>query len=712
MVDIETALKQIQTARYGKDVRASIHDSIEQIWKTYNGDLSVISVQPGQQDYSNLNSVTQLKSNRIYEIQKGVTNSKSLDLPAFAKNHHCQLLKYTSRPLASDRNGWSVYILNVYPNSGESFRTYIAVGWENATNLKKTDWRQLTDNKVLESVVRTYETVYISADDVAKYGDYSKWPLNRIYKIGASTNNTDVTLLPQGGSGLLVHMGNVTGDSWGSFDIYMSDGDTKTGKHNRTWIRFAVNGYTPNVGWVPLAFSDVTNYVNNAFVESVGDISKWIPNQSYKVAAEVPVDKSSLAVQASSVVVKFGLPNRLGYRPNDPWGWSALQYALVNNKVRVYGCMGIVSGSDSRPVWVELTSGADSGRLKYDDDIALPSTINIMAGHELPIYFDTLSRYDESTNLWKISLTGVDVPAFKRNELCLTWTPGDSATNTSMTVSHVSQSDLSTVQSKTIQIHVNHKVTKKITKGILIMGDSITDDNYTAQEVYKLLTADGDFSYNMIGTRGPADGKHEAHSGWGWWNFLDKKSTNPFYNESTGKVDIKSYCRRNNLAYVDYFLVNLGTNHLTQGSKAHTSEDSDIKNTVNLAKRFIDILLNADTGFPNCKVGIAMIPTGAEYFFRPYWSSEVFKISANTLNHAYLDAFDNGKYKSNITCFALGSYLNRRYAFPYTESACSKRFNETVIKYTDHVHPSERGRRALAEGYYNQIRAWISEDAK
>ena len=347
---------------------------------------------------------------------------------------------------------------------------------------------------------------------------------------------------------------------------------------------------------------------------------------------------------------------------------------------------------------------------RYDEDIALPSTINVMADHEFDVYYDTLSRYDRSSNLFKISISGKDVPTVKRNEMCFSWTPSAGDSNTTMTVDRLDTLTLQPVETKVVELKVNKKVSSKLTKGILIIGDSITDDNYTAKEVYDLLRADGDININMIGTRGPSDGKHEAHSGWNWDSFLNTSSENPFYDQSSRSINIKKYCSSHGFADIDYFLVNLGTNHITQGKTAYTST-AQLLNVIESAKRFITHLLDPETGFPNCKVAIGLIPTGAEYFFRAYWSSEVFKMSANTLNHAYLEAFDNGAWKQNVVAMALGSYLNRRYAFPHTEEPISSRFNETCITYTDHVHPDARGRRSLADAYYNQIRGWMTEDA-
>lgn len=440
-------------------------------------------------------------------------------------------------------------------------------------------------------------------------------------------------------------------------------------------------------GHVPFAFYDKDkNFIE---IELAKDSNDKLYNKYW---VDVPENAEYLLV--SDVRTNSDTP----YDENGLWGSYVILFGMRGDETTLI------------PPFPEIPSNSFTDYKDYDKDIALPSAINVMADHEFDVYYDTLSRYDCSSNLFKIKVNGKDTPTVKRNAMCFSWTPSDSDSDTVMTIERRNPLDFSVSETKQVSLKVNKKVSSHLTKGILIIGDSITDDNYTAKEVYDLLRADGDITVNMIGTRGPSDGKHEAHSGWNWDSFIAKNSSNPFYDSDSGTINIKKYCSKHGFANVDYFLANLGTNHISQGENAYTSVDQ-LQHPVDSAKKFLTYLLDETTGFPNCKVALALIPTGAEYFFRAYWSSEVFKMSANTLNHAYLEAFDNGAWKPNVTMMALGSFLNRRYAFPHTESPISSRFSETCITYTDHVHPDARGRRSLADAYYNQIRGWMTEDA-
>ena len=452
---------------------------------------------------------------------------------------------------------------------------------------------------------------------------------------------------------------------------------------------------------------------------------RYVPdNRVFGQSYPIPVKGGMIIAVSGSYAQSYDFPNIVGFdkhdnpvefwkvnKQSDPITWDSMNVVDDNvTHIRVQ-CQWNNRATNTMlfpTVWI-LTCGKepdDIPQRDLSDDIALPSKVQAMKGHQLVIYKDTLSRYDGRANSYKLSSSGGPVNFDSNgNEMCWKTTPTDTG-DSSVTIQSIGDTYPSDKGKKTFTVHVNDKIAKRITRNIMIIGDSITDDNYTAQEVSNLLKADNDFDFSMVGTRGPADGLHEAHSGWTWWSFLDKNG--PFGNPWS----LKNYVSSNNLQRPHYVLINLGTNHLTQGDTMQTDGNSTIQNTINAAKQFLTKMLDPDTGYSDLRIAIGLICTGAEHFDNyVQWNSQVFKYSANALNHAYLDEFDNGKWNSSVTCFALGSYLNRRYAFPYVEEAVSSRYSEKVIRYQDHVHPNERGRRSLADAYYAQIRGWLSEDA-
>lgn len=360
-----------------------------------------------------------------------------------------------------------------------------------------------------------------------------------------------------------------------------------------------------------------------------------------------------------------------------------------------------------------------SYRSAYDNDgisdIAIPTVVHCMEGHQLSCYYDSLSRFEGSENLYRFVYSTDDAgTTIKRNELCWNYTPGADISDLAMTVYRLNRVDASTQEAKDITIKVNHPLTTPITKNVCLLGDSLVDNNYLAKEVWDLLDADGDCTINHIGTRGGTGNEHEGRSSWSWYRYLQgddyANRSNAFWNTDDDCLDFQWYCKQNGYDGIDYMLIALGTNDVTQGTTAYRTFAS-LSTIISRAKQFVDILLSEDRGFPNCKVGIGLIGPGADYGYLISTSMYTFRKSANTLNQLYMETFDNGAYHKNVTCFSHGMMTNRKYAFPYSDEPISDRYSETSRTITNSVHPSARGYQAWADGYYNMIRGFLTEDS-
>ena len=349
-----------------------------------------------------------------------------------------------------------------------------------------------------------------------------------------------------------------------------------------------------------------------------------------------------------------------------------------------------------------------------EDDIVTPSHWDCMEGRQLSIFFDCLSRHDGKENLYVLA-RGTNAPSLTRNEYCMNYTPTKDSTDFALTVRRLDEDDCHTVSSKPVQVRVHHKLKDKLTKNICICGDSLVDNGSVATEVYRLLAEDNDCVIHPLGTRGPEGGKHEGRGSWTFARYLADTDyagkTNAFWDKIKGRLDFQKYCETNGYEGIDYFLIALGTNDVSQGTTLYRTE-AEVQKFVDQAKQFIDALLDKETGFPNCKIGIGLCGPGSDYSYQCGSSMGIFHMSINTLNLALIKAFDAGKYHKNVTCFAHGLRTDRRLAFPYSDKPVTNRFTETSRTLTNSIHPSGRGYQAWADGYYCQIRAWLTEDSK
>lgn len=121
------------------------------------------------------------------------------------------------------------------------------------------------------------------------------------------------------------------------------------------------------------------------------------------------------------------------------------------------------------------------------------------------------------------------------------------------------------------------------------------DRAQVATEVYRLLEEDGDCEIGQIGTRGPSNGRHEGRGSWKWKDYLGNTSlagkTNAFWDTETNRLDFQKYCATNGFEGIDYFLIALGTNDVSQGSTLYRTE-AEVQKFVDYAKRGMTLARN------------------------------------------------------------------------------------------------------------------------
>lgn len=403
------------------------------------------------------------------------------------------------------------------------------------------------------------------------------------------------------------------------------------------------------------------------------------------------------------------------------WYQNRLWYPHIDPTVKitfngtVYNAGDLFKTNDEafvgKPVLNYVAEAVQSGIVRDSlGDIVTPSHWDCMEGRQFSMFYDCLSRYEGRENLYRVT----NGKSLTRNEFCLNYTPAAADTDFSVNVIRLNAETMETAEQKSVKVRVHHKLKKTLAKNICICGDSLVDNNHVATEIFRLLADDGDCTVTQVGTRGPSGGKHEGRGSWKWATYLQGENyadkSNAFWDREKGRLDFQKYCRDHNFSGIDYFLIALGTNDVSQGGTLYNKE-ADVAKFIGQAKQFVDALLNPETGYPNCRIGIGLCGPGADYSYLAGNSMGIFRKSINTLNLALIKAFDEGAYRPNVTCFAHGLRTNRRLAFPYEDKPVTERYTETSRTLTNSIHPSQRGYQAWADGYYCQIRAWLEEDA-
>lgn len=342
---------------------------------------------------------------------------------------------------------------------------------------------------------------------------------------------------------------------------------------------------------------------------------------------------------------------------------------------------------------------------------AFPKYLDCPKGMQTTIYLDGISgECDFNEDDIVIAKKGFNANIIKTKE-ALIYTPGASDAECTLTVKRVDENAKVLYQNDIILRPVRRDGGDGSQKNICISGDSLIEVTaIPVIEAIGLLNTDGDYQINTIGTKSKVDGgvtyRHEGSAGWTWGRYLDTSfdSYNPFM--TNGELNFQTYMTTNfpsiGNGKIDIFLMSLGTNDINVFG---VTMETIIAN----AKKFIDVLLSEEKGFPDCKVIIGMPGMGAPAGDASY-NARAFRRKINLLNRTYVETFDNGNYHPNVTLVMHGAFIDRYNCYPYTDIVASEFVpGVTVRKYNDFLHPKNEGYRQFGRGYYSKLRCVLND---
>ncbi|KAK9680669.1 GDSL-like Lipase/Acylhydrolase [Popillia japonica] len=333
--------------------------------------------------------------------------------------------------------------------------------------------------------------------------------------------------------------------------------------------------------------------------------------------------------------------------------------------------------------------------------LVAPAVFDGIVGKTLNVYYDNML-----TIAGRASRVNIDTATPTRGEYGIHYTP--TATGSQTSTIAVMNNNGTVANSKSVTFnYAPNSGGDGSTKNIMLLGDSLTDNNYLPTEFFRLLDADGDYTINQIGTRTNDNGtKHEGRERWSWLAYLAQENfasiNNSFFNN--GQLDFNNYLTANGFSEPDIVFMFLGTNDITQGITLQTP--SSIAAIIANAKSFISAMQAVYTG---SKIVICLPSVGGAWRSEGIYNMTVFRYSVQLLNQAYIDTFDNGTYNANVTCCGLGLYSYNPDSYPYTEEVISERLSATQRIYTDTVHPTEAGYYQWADAMYYKTRAIFAE---
>lgn len=353
----------------------------------------------------------------------------------------------------------------------------------------------------------------------------------------------------------------------------------------------------------------------------------------------------------------------------------------------------------------------------HENTFVIPAFVDMVIGRTNDVYLDGMTTEPDENKVGAILINGNDAAAqIQRMGIMLRHIPVAASTNTTLRFSRTDAQLNELFSVNTIFRPVSKAVGNGTDqKNICISGDSLVAATTPTTEMYRMLNEDADFVFNQIGTRGSvATSLHEGRGSWSWQTYINPLYENtPFAGTTNafmidGALNFQKYMQKYFPGKsIDYFIMALGTNDVTQGSTVPS--ETRLQEIIAAAKVFIDAFFDPATGYPNAKFAVGLPGVGAPIFPFTNTRAETFKRSIGLLNQKYIEVFDNGKYHANLTTVMHGAYIDRYNGYPYVDEPINDLLPTfTVRRFTNAVHPQAYGYKLWGRGYYGKIRSFIA----
>lgn len=392
--------------------------------------------------------------------------------------------------------------------------------------------------------------------------------------------------------------------------------------------------------------------VNKVFIsgESGGAVTLTAPSNAHYIRVSVRVIDLKYQLEKGSTATLY-----------EPYGFY------------LDGLLGIIQTTTDSPTTV-------------NDIINLPSTLPILVGEELSVYFDNVTNNAKNFDFDVTATEGIQ----KDKRYVHTFTGAKTIT---LSIAKYKDAIIQLTKSTSIIAKDISENTSNFTA--LFIGDSTTDDGgfggKSTEKVLELFTADTYSDITLIGTRGVGLDKHEGRSGWTLALYTGSASLlgidNAFWNPTTSSFDFAYYMAQTSFATPTHVFVNLGINDMFN----FTSDEALMTGISTVLTNF-DKVKNSIKAF-NSTIKVCIAAT----------------IPPNGSQDDFGDSYTAGqvrwRYKRNNEIFVnelLKKYDNRTvegiYIVPINLGL------DTMVDFANGVHPNSVGYDKIGEDYYRFLK--------
>lgn len=474
---------------------------------------------------------------------------------------------------------------------------------------------------------------------------------------------------------------------------------------------FIINNFESIVSMFPSTEIqlDTSTEVNVGYIYTNGTIN---PSPYYNYTNPIFVEKGdTITFNARGYNTSFSMISKY-----ENGNFINLVSALDGNINKyTYVCdsdMWVVLSFDTRQMHLATLTLKDTSMVKKRDvkniinnsisektkiDVVFPSKTFAVVGHEYNLYYQNVIN-TKNINDYFIYCSIDGLTNYQNYNNCFRITPAESDIGEHTMHYYVKNKMTNeTIIEKTCIIHIIPE--KQITgKNVLFIGDSLTESGYYPAEIQR-LSNNGMISIGTCSTTVNIDNveytvKHEGHSGWSAYDFLEKTDS-PFLN-SLNKFDFEHYITSNNLGIPDIVCLNLGTNGVAHLDKTINALDS--------------MIINIHAYNPNIIVLISLItpPASQDGWIHTTSPSINFNVARFALLKKYIEKYQDRSDKVDVTEVMFG--IDTVYDFPTITERVSARNPLQIERVNNTVHPLKYGYFHMADNYYNNLLYYFTKN--
>lgn len=657
MGTIKNFIEKIKSARYGKDVRQSIVDAIEQ---TYSDAISNghtdMEVAKARDTYNDLNSRLEADKNQM---------GKKIENEEANRKEALENMQKQVNGLASGSPKGTFETKSALETANPETGVYVITedghiySWNKNGN-RAIDLGVYQATTVADGTVTPQKTNFIESTVMIGKNKFNRDSADNMFGyVNDSQKNVSYNILP---TGLI---------------------NTRTDLNGRYSVShfIDIHEYVGRMLYCNKSDGNAQQMFKSAFYNIDKELVAY--NSTYLSEIIIPTDAYYFRFNQifdENTELSISVDDRISYKSYN----TTTTYTLKNEIKIPYQNILEIPGTKENVV-----------------KFLLPSKLKVIQDVECNIYYQNILRYYNSNLAQLIKTTG----KFTNYTKCARLTPNQSTVGGDITIRCYLTNTKIADFTKNINIEVvSRNSGNDLTKKVLIIGDSLTAANVYTQELLNMFENDA-MNIELLGTLGLGNGNnHEGRAGWrareycfNFYGVYGYSGNNAFFNTDTEQFDFSYYMQQNGYNAVDYVFINLGTNDWIRGDY---NTESDII-------QYYNLIINSIKKFDqNIKIGIWLPPTRAMMDYED--KTAIDKSLAS--QEIFIKNYDN---RENDNIFLVPVYFNidPEHDYKYKIEQISARNSDfTQIYCLDNIHPSKSGYNKIADVMYTYIKYFASLD--